>query len=679
MDIIENIKLKIQKALLDLGQEVALNDIVIEKSKDEAHGDYATNVAMKLSRLFGKAPRDVASMLIEKINRDGIEKIEIAGPGFINFFMKHDSLQAFVNKIIAEDENYGRSPRKNFKINVEFVSANPTGILHVGTARGAAIGDSISRILDFAGYDVTKEYYINDAGSQITNLALSIQARYKELFGIQAEIPEDGYAGHDIVEIAETIKNEIGDEALKLADPIPYFKEKGVKIELDRIVKDLELFRVKHDVFSSEKAIRADNAIEKELDFLSKYTYRQDDALYLKTSDFIDDKDRVIQKSNGDYTYFLPDICYHVNKLSRGFDALIDVLGADHHGYINRMKSALMMHGYPQDILHVELIQMVRFLKDGQEYKASKRRGDAITLRDVCEEVGVDAMRYFFAMRAPSSHLDFDMDLAKEQSSNNPVYYAQYAHARLCSILEQGKDIAIDNSAKLLSQPSEMALLKHLADFANLVNDAAKDKAPYKVTNYIHTLAELVHAFYNECRVIDQNNLELSGSRLALVKASKIVLKNALALIGVSAPIHMQEDISMSKSLLDYAYDYVSAQSQQSKFQDIWAYCVKEAGLSEEEAAAKVSHFYTNLMLDGRFVTLGENEWDLRIRHKFEKVHIDMSEVYSDVETSYDDSEEEEEEAEYNKAFEDEEEQKEEDFNSDEEQEESEEKEDNEF
>ena len=539
MDIIENIKLKIQKALLDLGQEVALNDIVIEKSKDETHGDYATNVAMKFSRLFAKAPRDVAAMLIEKINRDGIDKIEIAGPGFINFFMKHDSLQAFVNKIISEDENYGRSPRKNFKVNVEFVSANPTGILHVGTARGAAIGDSISRILDFAGYDVTKEYYINDAGSQITNLALSIQARYKELFGIQAEIPEDGYAGHDIVEIAETIKNEIGDEALKMADPIPFFKEKGVKIELDRIVKDLELFRVKHDVFSSEKAIRADNAIEKELDFLSKYTYKQDDALYLKTSDFIDDKDRVIQKSNGDYTYFLPDICYHVNKLSRGFDALIDVLGADHHGYINRMKSALMMHGYPQDILHVELIQMVRFLKDGQEYKASKRRGDAITLRDVCEEVGVDAMRYFFAMRAPSSHLDFDMDLAKEQSSNNPVYYAQYAHARLCSILEQGKDIVIDNSAKLLSQPSEMALLKHLADFANLVNDAAKDKAPYKVTNYIHTLAELVHAFYNECRVIDQNNLELSGSRLALVKASKIVLKNALALIGVSAPIHM--------------------------------------------------------------------------------------------------------------------------------------------
>jgi len=539
MDIALNLKQKIQDALKKLGQEVSLNDIIIEKSKDTAHGDYATNVAMKFSRLFAKSPRDVASLLIENIDMEGIDKVEIAGPGFINFFMKNDSLQVFVKKIIDEGDNYGRSSKKNQKINVEFVSANPTGILHVGTARGAAIGDSISRLLDFAGYDVTKEYYINDAGSQITNLALSIQARYKELFGIQAEIPEDGYAGHDIVEIAESIKAEIGDEALKMSDPIPYFKEKGVKIELDRIVKDLDLFRVKFDVFSSEKSIRADNAIEKELDFLKDYVYEQDDALYLKTSAFIDDKDRVIRKGNGDYTYFMPDICYHVNKLSRGFDNIIDVLGADHHGYINRMKSALMMHGYKEDTLHVELIQMVRFLKDGQEYKASKRRGDAITLRDVCEEVGVDAMRYFFAMRAPSSHLDFDMDLAKEQSSNNPVYYAQYAHARLCSVLEQGKDIPIDESGKNLKEVSELALLKHLADFNNMVNDAAKDKAPYKVTNYIHTLAELVHAFYNDCRVIDRENLEVSGSRLALVKASKIVLKNALALIGVSAPIHM--------------------------------------------------------------------------------------------------------------------------------------------
>ena len=539
MDIVLILKNKIQSALNKLGQEVSLQDIIIENSKDKTHGDYASNAAMKFSRLFGKAPRDVAALIIENIDMDGVDKIEIAGPGFINFFVKNDSLQIYVRKIIEEENNYGRAAKNGKKINVEFVSANPTGLLHVGTARGAAIGDSLCRILDYAGYDVTREYYINDAGSQIYNLALSIQARYKELFGLEASIPEDGYAGHDIVEIAEQVKDEIGDQALKMDDPVPYFKEKGIKVELDRIIKDLDTFRVHFDVFSSEKAIRANNAIEKEVAYLKDYVYEAEGALYLKTSSFVDDKDRVIRKSNGDYTYFMPDICYHVNKLSRGFDFIIDILGADHHGYINRMKSALMMHGYKEDTLHVELIQMVRFLKDGQEYKASKRRGDAITLRDVCEEVGVDAMRYFFAMRAASTHLDFDMDLAKEESSNNPVYYAQYAHARLCSILEQGNDIPLDIDGKLLKEESEISLLKHLADFSNVVVDAAKEKAPYKITNYIHALAEFVHAFYNECRVIDRNNLELSGSRLALVKASKIVLKNALNLVGVSAPIHM--------------------------------------------------------------------------------------------------------------------------------------------
>ena len=539
MDITLILKNKIQSALNKLGHEVSLNDIIIENSKDKAHGDYATNAAMKFSRLFSKAPRDVATLIIDNIDMEGIEKIEIAGPGFINFFMKSDSLQAIVKKIITEEDNYGRSERKNAKVNVEFVSANPTGLLHVGTARGAAIGDSICRILDFAGYDVTREYYINDAGSQITNLGLSLQARYKELFGIEASIPEDGYAGYDIVEIAEQLKEEIGDKALNMENALDFFKEKAMKVELDRIVKDLDLFRVHFDVFSSEKVIRANNAIEKEIEYLKDYVYEAEGALYLKTTAFIDDKDRVIKKSNGDYTYFMPDICYHVNKMSRGYEFIIDVLGADHHGYINRMKSALMMHGYKQDALHVELIQMVRFLKDGVEYKASKRRGDAITLRDVCEEVGVDAMRYFFAMRAASGHLDFDMDLAKEQSSNNPVYYAQSAHARLCSILEQGKDISLDISGQLLKEDSEIDLLKHLADFNNVINDAAKDKAPYKITNYIHALAELVHVFYNECRVIDRDNIQLSASRLALVRASQIVLKNALNLVGVSAPIHM--------------------------------------------------------------------------------------------------------------------------------------------
>ncbi|NLB48813.1 MAG: arginine--tRNA ligase [Erysipelotrichia bacterium] len=539
MDIVEKLKIKIANSLAKLGHEVTLDDIIIEKSKEEMHGDYASNVAMKLSRLFAKPPRAVAKLIIDNIDLTDITKIEIAGPGFINFFMEHDSLQAIVKKIIREDEQFGRFPRKNIKVNVEFVSANPTGPLHVGTARGAAIGDSVCRILDCAGYDVTREYYINDAGSQITNLALSIQARYKEAFGLKGDIPEDGYEGQDIIEIAQVIKDEIGDAALTMDNPITYFEQKGIKIELDRIIEDLTNFRVKFDVFSSEKAIRDNDAIEKEIAALKGYVYEEEGALFLRTTAFLDDKDRVIKKSNGDYTYFMPDICYHVDKMSRGFDQLIDVLGADHHGYVNRMKSALMMHGYSEDVLHIELIQMVRFIKDGQEFKASKRKGDAITLRDVCEEVGVDAMRYFFAMRAASTHLDFDMNLAIEQSANNPVYYAQYAHARLCSILEQGKDLSIDESGQKLVEPAEISLLKHLASFVYVISDAAKEKAPFKITNYIRSLAELVHVFYNECRVIDRDNPLLSGSRLALVMASKIVLKNSLALIGVSAPAHM--------------------------------------------------------------------------------------------------------------------------------------------
>ncbi len=539
MDVVESLKLNIQKAFLALGVEVSLNDIIIEHSKDPSHGDYATNAAMKNCRLLGKAPVLVAKDLIEKLDKTGIEKIEIAGPGFINFFMKNDSLQPIVKKIINEGVSFGKGEKKNLKVNVEFVSANPTGDLHVGHARGAAIGDTICRIMSFAGYDVTREYYINDAGNQIDHLAESILARYKQLLGLQAELPEDGYHGQDIVYVAQKIVDEVGDKLLKEKDPIPFLKEKGIKLELDKIKDDLAKFRVSFDVFSSELKVRSNNAIEKEIEFLKDYIYEDGTAKVLRTTDFLDDKDRVIQKSNGEYTYFMPDICYHVNKMSRGFDLLIDVLGADHHGYINRMKSALMMHGYKAEALEIELIQMVRFIKDGVEMKASKRTGDSITLREICEEVGVDAMRYFFAMRAASAHLDFDMNLALEQSSNNPVYYAQYAHARLCSILEQGKDIPLDIEASKLEKPSEMSLLKHLANFPNVINDSAKERAPYKITNYIHDLAGLIHEFYTECRVIDRDNIDVSSSRLALCRASQQVMRNALDLIGVSAPEHM--------------------------------------------------------------------------------------------------------------------------------------------
>ena len=541
MDILDSLKLNIQNALKELGFDVQLNDIIIEVSKDPTHGDYATNCAMKFSRLFQTNPRAAAERIIPKLDMSSIDKVEIAGPGFINFYMKQDSLSKIVNEVITKDASYGAGEKKNKKINVEFVSANPTGLLHVGTARGAAIGDCISRILAFNGYDVTKEYYINDAGMQITHLAESIYARYLQQLGMPADMPEDGYWGDDVVDIAKQLIQEKGKELISMDDTarMEFLKQYGIKLELGRIVEHLKAFRVEFNVFSSEKAIRADNAIEKEIKFLGENVYEEDGALFLKTTNYLDDKDRVIRKKDGEYTYFMPDICYHVNKLSRGFDGLIDVLGADHHGYINRMKSALMMHGYDKDVLHIELIQMVRFIKDGVEFKASKRSGDAITLHEICEEVGVDAMRYFFAMRAASTHMDFDMDLAKEQSSNNPVYYAQYAHARLCSVLEQGKDIPLDTSGSLLKDPSENELLKNIAKFPKVVEDAGNTKSPYKITNYIHDLAESVHSFYNCCHVIDRDNLELSGNRLALCKATKIVIKNALNLLGVSAPEHM--------------------------------------------------------------------------------------------------------------------------------------------
>ena len=541
MDILDSLKLNIQNALKELGFDVQLNDIIIEVSKDPTHGDYATNCAMKFSRLFQTNPRAAAELIIPKLDMSNIDKVEIAGPGFINFYMKQDSLSKIVNEVISKDASFGAGEKKNKKINVEFVSANPTGLLHVGTARGAAIGDCISRILAFNGYDVTKEYYINDAGMQITHLAESIYARYLQQLGMPADMPEDGYWGDDVVDIAKQLIQEKGKDLISMDDAarMEFLKQYGIKLELGRIVEHLKAFRVEFNVFSSEKAIRADNAIEKEIKFLDKNVYEEDGALFLKTTNYLDDKDRVIRKKDGEYTYFMPDICYHVNKLSRGFDGLIDVLGADHHGYINRMKSALMMHGYDKDVLHIELIQMVRFLKDGVEFKASKRSGDAITLHEICEEVGVDAMRYFFAMRAASTHMDFDMDLAKEQSSNNPVYYAQYAHARLCSVLEQGKDIPLDTSGSLLKDPSENELLKNIAKFPKVVEDAGNTKSPYKITNYIHDLAESVHSFYNCCHVIDRDNFELSGNRLALCKATKIVIKNALNLLGVSAPEHM--------------------------------------------------------------------------------------------------------------------------------------------
>lgn len=541
LDVESKLKLAIKDSLSKLGCDVDLNTIVIEHSKDKAHGDYATTVAMQMARVLHKSPRDIANEIINNISKDGIDKIEIAGPGFINFFMNSNSLTAVIKTIVDQGDDYGNSKEKHEgKINVEFVSANPTGDLHLGHARGAAIGDVICRLYKKAGYDVTREYYVNDAGNQIHNLALSLKARYLQALGQNVELPENGYHGGDLINLAKDIIAEKGDSLIEDNEAnYNFFREVGTKLELDKIIRDLTDFRVEFDIFSSELAIRNAGKVEYILDKLKPWIYFDQGATFLKTTSFSDDKDRVLIKSDGAYTYLLPDIAYHKDKLDRGFTTLIDCLGADHHGYIERMRSSLVMLGYPGDCFNVELIQMVRLFKDGKEFKMSKRTGNAVSMKELCEEVGVDAVRYFFVSRAASGHLDFDLDLAHKMDSTNPVYYAQYAHARLCTVLEKAKGMRIDFDGNLLNNEKEFSLLKVLADFPKEITQAAEARAPFKITNYIQKLATSIHEFYSECRVLDDANVDLTASRLGLCKAAQIVLKNALDTIGVNAPEKM--------------------------------------------------------------------------------------------------------------------------------------------
>ncbi|MDY0118332.1 MAG: arginine--tRNA ligase [Bacilli bacterium] len=538
MNIEKYLKTVLLNALNELDIKISFDDIVIERSRDEKHGDYATNIAMQLAKPLKKAPRDIAKIITSNIDSRNIEKCEIAGPGFINFFIKPLYLTNVIEEIISNGDKYGQLQLdKRSKVNVEFVSANPTGELHLGHARGAAYGDALCRILEKAGHQVVREYYVNDAGVQIDNLAKSLYARYATLLGKETAVPEDGYHSEQLIDLAKILVNEIGDRYLTLNDEaFTYFKKRGVELQLERIKEDLKHFRVKFDVFSYETKIRNTNAIPKVLEKLKPYTYEEEGATLLKTSDYSDDKDRVLIKSNGDFTYFLPDIAYHEQKLTNQYNLLINILGADHHGYIERMKSALEILGYPKDILEVEIIQMVRIIQDGKEVKMSKRTGNAITLRELCDDVGVDAVRYFFVSRANSSHLDFDLNLAKETSNANPVYYAQYAHARLCGVLERGKNIKGAINLALLDSKYEIDLMKYLIDFPYTIRDSADTRSPYKLTIYAQKLANLIHSFYTECRIVDSSNLELTATRLHLVKAAAITMKECLKLIGVSAP-----------------------------------------------------------------------------------------------------------------------------------------------
>ncbi|MGG3469436.1 arginine--tRNA ligase [Neobacillus pocheonensis] len=556
MNIVEQVQSKlkdeIRAAVLKAGlaTEEQIPDVILETPKEKAHGDYSTNMAMQLARVAKKAPRMIAESLIEHFDRSkaSIEKIELAGPGFINFYMNNGYLTDLIPAVLEAGDKYGETTvGGGQKVQIEFVSANPTGDLHLGHARGAAVGDSLCNILDKAGYDVSREYYINDAGNQINNLALSVEARYFQALGMERAMPEDGYHGADIIGIGQRLADEFGDKYVGVPDEerFEFFREYGLKYEMAKLQKDLEDFRVRFDVWYSETSLYKNGKIDEALTALraSGYIYEQDGATWLRSTDLGDDKDRVLIKQDGSYTYLTPDIAYHKDKLERGFEKLINIWGADHHGYIPRMKAAIQALGYDREALEVEIIQLVHLYKNGEKMKMSKRTGKAVTMRDLVDEVGLDATRYFFAMRSSDTHLDFDLDLAVSQSNENPVYYAQYAHARICSILrageEQGVTVGSEADFSLVGSEKEIDLLKKLGEFPAAVGEAALKRVPHRITNYIFELASTFHSFYNADKVLDNEQPERSKARLALVKSVQITLKNALALIGVSAPEKM--------------------------------------------------------------------------------------------------------------------------------------------
>ncbi|WP_099222522.1 arginine--tRNA ligase [Listeria costaricensis] len=530
-------------------EESAVPAILLEVPKEKSHGDYSTNIAMQLARVAKKAPRQIAEGITAELEGAAqIEKIEIAGPGFINFFLDNRYLTAVVPAVLAEQADYGRSDfGQKERIQLEFVSANPTGDLHLGHARGAAIGDSLANILDMAGYDVYREYYINDAGNQINNLVLSVEARYFEALGKEWAFPEDGYRGKDLIELGRTLADKYGEEYVEAEVSVRHkvFRQEALAFETAKLERDLQEFRVHFDNWFSETSLYEENQILPALEKLraNGHVYEQDGATWLRTTDFGDDKDRVLIKTDGSYTYFLPDIAYHLNKLNRGFDVLIDILGADHHGYIPRMKAAIEALGYQPSQLEVEIIQLVHLYENGEQIKMSKRTGKSVTMRDLIEEVGLDATRYFFAMRSSDTHMNFDMGLAKSTSNENPVYYVQYAHARISSILRSGAENGLTASETvdlaLIQSETEFDLLKVIGEFPDVVAEAAQKRAPHRIVRYLNDLAAAFHRFYNTNKVLDPKQPELSKARLALIEAARITLQNGLKLLGVSAPEKM--------------------------------------------------------------------------------------------------------------------------------------------
>ena len=524
----------------------ALPDVALEVPPKKEFGDFATNFAMQSAKIFRTSPRKIAEEIRSRINSDMFERVEIAGAGFMNFYLRGDVICRQLKKIFDAGKDFGHLPCKNnVTIQIEYVSANPTGLLHVGHGRGAAAGSAIVNIMRAAGYNVESEYYINDAGNQMDKLAASVNARYLELLGQEVTFPEDGYRGVDIVETTRRIIERFGDrylttpedERLKILGKLAYADK------LCELQDDLENFGVHFDVWFSEKTLHPDkiNAVIAQLREQG-HIYEQDGALWLASTKFGDDKDRVVIRANGEATYLAADIAYHKNKFDRGFGQLINIWGADHHGYIARVKAAMTMLGYDASKLKILLLQMVSLYRGGELVKMSKRTGNAISLRELMEEVGTDAARYFFLMRSTDSQLDFDLDLAKSQSNDNPVYYIQYAHARICSIFRQANEagLAIDGEPNfaLMTSEAEIDLINKIFAYPDEIEKSAAEFAPQRIARYVYDLATTFSAFYRDCRILGVEE-DLARARLALLKITRHTIANALGLLGVSAPERM--------------------------------------------------------------------------------------------------------------------------------------------
>jgi arginyl-tRNA synthetase len=525
--------------------------ITLDTPRGKKHGDLATTIAMVLAKPEAKPPRIVAEIIISNIqDEEGlIEKTEIAAPGFINFFLKQDKLKKTLFDIDSDGESYGlMNIGKGEKVLVEFVSANPTGPLHVGHGRGAALGDALANLLTAVGYDVSREFYVNDAGRQIRLLAMSVYARYQQALGNDIPFPPDGYHGTYIEEIAQGFQKVYGNKFVNIPfeDCSDAFADYGKETMLEDIRKDLEAFGVRFDTWFSEASLLSDGSVKSSLEELqtSRNLYEQDGALWLCSTTYGDDKDRVVVKNDKSYTYLASDIAYHRNKLARGYKKLVNIWGADHHGYIRRVQAVIQAFGYPSNSLHVLLVQLVAILRHGQPVPMSKRAGTFVTLRDVIQDVGSDAARYIFLTRRSDSHLEFDLDLAKEQSRENPVYYVQYAHARLASIFREAeaRNIAVPRNEaidlSLLDLEEEQAIIKLLSKYPEVIEEAAMAYEPHRLTFYLQDLAGLLHNYYFKHRIISDDGARTSV-KLFLMKQVKTVIQNALKILGVSAPERM--------------------------------------------------------------------------------------------------------------------------------------------